>query len=95
MRPVLHISRPAVVIHRSALHLAHTNSRCLASQQVLKAPKMKRKQDPSSDKSPAKKARPDIPEYHTTPSIKEEDGSIQWPAPKDQIENARSIILEW
>jgi len=56
---------------------------------------MKRKQGPSSDKSPAKKARPDIPEYHTTPSIKEEDGSIQWPAPKDQIENARKIILEW
>jgi hypothetical protein len=56
---------------------------------------MKRKQAPSSDKSPAKKAKSDIPEYHATPSIKEEDGSIQWPAPRDQIENARKIILEW
>jgi hypothetical protein len=56
---------------------------------------MKRKQAPSSDISPAKKAKSDIPEYHATPSIKEEDGSIQWPAPRDQIENSRKIILEW
>jgi hypothetical protein len=55
---------------------------------------MKRKQAPSSE-SPAKRAKSNIPEYHATPSIKEEDGSIQWPAPKDQIENARNIILEW
>lgn len=56
---------------------------------------MKRKEAPSSERSPAKKPRPQVPEYHETPSIKEEDGSIQWPAPKDQMENAREIILTW
>jgi hypothetical protein len=96
MRPLIYISRPAIFINRiSRLPRAHTHIRSLASQPIQKAPKMKRKQAPSSDKSPAKKAKPDIPEYHATPPIKEEDGSIQWPAPRDQIENARKIILEW
>jgi hypothetical protein len=95
MRPLINISRSATIIHRSAFQLAHTHIQSLASQSTPKAPKMKRKQAPSSDKSPAKRAKPDIPEYHATPSIKEEDGSIQWPAPKDQIEHARKIILEW
>ena len=59
--------------------------------------KMKRKDPPSTLKSPAKKAKPQVqvPEYHATPSIKEEDGSIQWPAPKSQMERAREIILDW
>jgi hypothetical protein len=96
MRPIIYISRPAIFINRiSRLPRAHTHVRSLASQPIQKAPKMKRKQAPSSDKSTAKKAKPDIPEYHATPSTKEEDGSIQWPAPKDQIDNARKIILEW
>lgn len=56
---------------------------------------MKRKQAPSQEKSAAKKAKPPVPEYHETPSIKEEDGTIQWPAPRDQMKKAREIILEW
>lgn len=56
---------------------------------------MKRKEAPSKEKSPAKKAKTVVPEYHATPSIKEEDGTIQWPAPKNQMEKAREIILEW
>lgn len=56
---------------------------------------MKRKEAPTAAKSPAKKARPQVPEYHLTPSVKDEDGDIQWPAPKVQIERAREIILEW
>ena len=96
MRRLINISRPATILHRSILQLPHTQIRSIASQPTPETPKMKRKQAPSSDlKSPAKKAKPDVPEYHATPSIKEEDGSIQWPAPKDQIENARKIILEW
>ncbi|KAM0717280.1 hypothetical protein Q7P37_007132 [Cladosporium fusiforme] len=55
---------------------------------------MKRKEAPSSDGSPAKKAKPQVPAYHETPTVKEVDGSIQWPAPKDQMEKAREIILE-
>jgi hypothetical protein len=36
-----------------------------------------------------------VPEYHLTPSNKNEDGTIQWPAPQKQIDRAREIILEW
>lgn len=54
----------------------------------------KRKEAPTKTKSPSKKPRPDIPEYHLTPSVQEGDGSIQWPAPKAQVERAREIILE-
>lgn len=56
---------------------------------------MKRKEAPTSVKSPPKKARPQVPEYHETPAVKEEDGSIRWPAPKAQMERAREIIIEW
>jgi len=55
----------------------------------------KRKDPFTKPKSPAKKPRPEVPEYHLTPSVKEEDGSIQWPAPRDQMERAREIIKEW
>lgn len=56
---------------------------------------MKRKDPPSKDESPAKKPKTLVPEYHATPSIKEEDGTIQWPAPRQQMEHAREIILDW
>lgn len=56
---------------------------------------MKRKKSPVKGNSPAKKAKPDVPDYHLTPTVKEEDGSIQWPAPKEQIEGARRMIIVW
>ncbi|KAL7627756.1 hypothetical protein AAE478_001951 [Parahypoxylon ruwenzoriense] len=44
----------------------------------------------------AKKPRPKVPEYHLTPSVRDDEtGEIIWPAPKAQIERARSLILEW
>jgi len=55
----------------------------------------KRKEPPTKDESPAKKAKAEVPDYHLTPSIKEEDGSIQWPAPSLQMDRARKIIQEW
>ncbi|KAF2097166.1 DHH phosphoesterase [Rhizodiscina lignyota] len=42
----------------------------------------------------AKKLRPEVPEYHLAPSLKDEDGNIIWPAPKSQIDNARRFIQE-
>ena len=45
--------------------------------------------------APAKRPRPDVPEYHLTPSVKDEDGGIQWPAPKSQMQRAREIIVDW
>ncbi|KAF2717131.1 DHH phosphoesterase [Polychaeton citri CBS 116435] len=53
---------------------------------------MKRKNASEDSRSPTKKARPEVPEYHMTPTIKEEDGSVRWPAPVQQIERARDII---
>ncbi|KAF4554170.1 Hypothetical protein D9617_5g070470 [Elsinoe fawcettii] len=55
---------------------------------------MKRKEAPTKDNSPAKKKRPDVPEYHLTPTNKDADGQDIWPAPSDQIDHARAIIQE-
>jgi hypothetical protein len=97
-------------LFRSLVRLGHTTNTSAVARQVAwletrqygtrgrpKATEMKRKDPPSELKSPAKKPKPQVPvpEYHATPSIKEEDGSIQWPAPKIQMEKARGIILDW
>lgn len=75
--------------------LAYAGIRPLATRGRPRITDMKRKEAPSDVKSPSKKPKPHVPEYHETPSIKEEDGSIQWPAPKEQMEKARKIIMEW
>lgn len=43
----------------------------------------------------SKKPRVEVPEYHLTPSVRDGDGEIIWPAPNHQIETARKMILEW
>ncbi|KAF2224995.1 DHH family protein [Elsinoe ampelina] len=55
---------------------------------------MKRKEAPTKDKSPSKKKRPEVPEYHLTPTNKDASGQDIWPAPADQIDHARRIIQE-
>lgn len=58
----------------------------------------KRKEDRPSEahNTPApKRARPAVPEYHATPSVRNDQGDIVWPAPAEQIQQARNIILEW
>ncbi|KAH9908501.1 DHH phosphoesterase [Xylariomycetidae sp. FL2044] len=42
----------------------------------------------------AKKPRPEVPEYHSTPSRRDENGEAIWPAPRRQIDGARKFILE-
>lgn len=64
----------------------NSNSRCFA--------RMKRSA-PSASKTPNKKPRPEVPEYHLSPQVREADGSIQWPAPSSQLDKARQIILDW
>lgn len=77
--------------------LACIDVRQYATKGNPKALDMKRKDPPSTLKSPAKKPKPQVqvPEYHATPSVKEEDGTMQWPAPKAQMDRARDIILDW
>ena len=91
--PPGHIANTSTVVRQ----LACIDIRQYAIRGRPKALEMKRKDPPSALKSPAKKPKPQVqvPEYHETPSIKEEDGSIQWPAPKSQMERAREIILDW
>ncbi|KAI1817934.1 DHH family protein [Poronia punctata] len=56
---------------------------------------MKRSASATAKGTPkTKRPRPEVPEYHLTPSQRDESGGIIWPAPKSQIENARSFILE-
>ncbi|KAF5662678.1 dhh family [Fusarium heterosporum] len=49
---------------------------------------------PSPKKSRTSKPGTSVPEYHSTPSKRGNDGEIIWPAPKDQIETAREFIRE-
>ncbi|KAK7735515.1 hypothetical protein SLS53_007428 [Cytospora paraplurivora] len=55
---------------------------------------MKRASTSTSSPSKPKKPRVELPEYHTTPSLRTESGRIIWPAPEDQIEAAKAFILE-
>ncbi|KAI0404638.1 DHH family protein [Xylaria palmicola] len=48
----------------------------------------------SGTTSKAKRQRLQVPEYHLTPSLRDESGDAIWPAPKDQVENARRFIRE-
>ncbi|OLN96251.1 hypothetical protein CCHL11_04434 [Colletotrichum chlorophyti] len=41
-----------------------------------------------------KRPKPSVPEYHLTPSVRNEDGDIVWPAPEDKMEAARDFIRE-
>ena len=56
---------------------------------------MKRSPASSTGQSKPKRPRVELPEYHATPSVKTESGDIIWPAPEDQLEAARSFILDW
>jgi hypothetical protein len=55
----------------------------------------KRKAESQISGAKVKKAKVVVPEYHTTPSRRDEEGEIVWPAPRGQIERAREIIREW
>jgi hypothetical protein len=54
-----------------------------------------KKEDKSSKKAKTLDNTAKLPEYHETPSKRDKDGEIIWPAPKDQIEAARNFIREW
>jgi hypothetical protein len=59
---------------------------------------MKRKEPLSVGQASAAKrprARVEVPEYHLTPSVSDENGQSIWPAPEAQMKQARDIILEW
>ncbi|OBS24637.1 hypothetical protein FPOA_05177 [Fusarium poae] len=53
-----------------------------------------KKEDKSSKKAKTLDNTAKLPEYHETPSKRDKDGEIIWPAPKDQIEAARNFIRE-
>jgi len=55
---------------------------------------MKRKASATENGSPPKKKRSDVPEYHLTPTNKDDNGKDIWPAPHDQMQKARDIITE-
>lgn len=65
------------------------------STKIKKMKTLKRSSGTAGMESRAKKRRIELPEYHATPSIRTDSGEIVWPAPEDQIEAARNMILEW
>ncbi|KAH0363675.1 DHH family protein, partial [Aureobasidium melanogenum] len=55
---------------------------------------MKRKEPLSTAQaSSAKRSRVEVPEYHLTPPVRDDNG-IVWPAPEAQMKKAREIILD-
>lgn len=55
---------------------------------------MKRSAPLSKTASKSKKPRIEIPDYHRTPTVKDEHGDPIWPAPREQIAVARNFIQE-
>lgn len=55
---------------------------------------MKRTAPPLKVAPKSKKLRVEVPEYHLTLSLKDENGDPIWPAPKDHMTKAREIIQE-
>ncbi|KEY66724.1 hypothetical protein S7711_06772 [Stachybotrys chartarum IBT 7711] len=67
-----------------------------AVRPILSSPTGRMKRSAASAAGPkAKRLRPAMPEYHMTPSVRDESGELVWPAPRHQIETARNFILEW
>ena len=92
---------PRVAVHNAkrgfAVSTGPSTSRRANPEPVCgigKASKMKRSA-PKAGTPKAKRPRPEVPEYHLSPSVRTLDGEIVWPAPSDQIEKARNFILEW
>jgi hypothetical protein len=56
---------------------------------------LKRKAEKLSSPQETKKPKVFVPEYHLSPSRRDESGEIVWPARKEQIQRAREIIKEW
>ena len=54
---------------------------------------MKRKASSTSTK-PSKKPKSEVPEYHLATPVRDANGEIIWPAPKDQIKTATEFIIE-
>jgi hypothetical protein len=96
-RKVANIWRP--VTFEAPRTIASSNSLCSFSRRFANTNRhqttMKRAA-PSSKASPkAKKPRSEVPAYHLAESRRDDEGNIIWPAPKAQIESARSFIIEW
>ncbi|KAI1326907.1 DHH family protein [Xylariaceae sp. FL0255] len=66
----------------------------VSSQLAARKSTMKRSAPTGLAAKAKKKPRAEVPEYHLTPSLRDESGEIIWPAPKAQIEGARNFILE-
>ncbi|KAI9162959.1 hypothetical protein HJFPF1_04554 [Paramyrothecium foliicola] len=70
------------------------HARSFAAPPPRSAPRNMKRAAPSAGPAKAKKPRPEVPDYHLTPSVRTEAGEIVWPAPSDQIAAAREFILE-
>lgn len=96
----VNIGNPSLQLRRGPSTVHNLLTRCYCSASTANASSttasMKRSAPSPTKPGPkAKKPRPEVPEYHSTPSMKDETGDIIWPAPSAQIEGARKFIKEW
>ena len=67
-----------------------------ASSQLVRTREMKRKAGPTATNGVRNKRRQiEVPDYCDVEPVKDEDGSIIWPAPRQAIEEARGFLREW
>jgi hypothetical protein len=55
----------------------------------------KRKHEEETSPPKSKRPKVEIPAYHLAQSRQDENGEIVWPARREQIERAQTIIKEW
>ncbi|KAI0161060.1 DHH phosphoesterase [Hypoxylon sp. FL1284] len=90
-------SRSSNIVQRRSLTHGHSWTGAPITPKAIRINhiEMKRSASSTAKAAPrAKKPRPEIPEYHLTPSLRDESGEAIWPAPNAQIELARKFILE-
>jgi hypothetical protein len=86
--------KPQFALRFPLTNLHHpTFIRQLHTSKAMSSPLKRKAESAASPKT--KKPKIVVPEYHLTPSRRDEHGEIIWPAPIDQIERAREIIREW
>lgn len=85
-QPLFHFSCMRLSSLTITRQFAMKRSAATASLKVgIQSPKKPRTSKPSTS----------VPEYHSTPSRKDSNGEVIWPAPQNQIEVARDFIREW
>ncbi|KAF1835253.1 hypothetical protein BDW02DRAFT_578972 [Decorospora gaudefroyi] len=92
-KPIYKLSKPRTQSRPANQLFALRQTRQLSAPTIMASP-AKRKAQTHLSLPNSKKSKIVVPEYHLTPSRRDESGEVVWPARKEQIECARKIIRQ-